>query len=330
MEKESPNKAPVSLPGCATVVLVILVVASLSMSAAAMWEIFNLKQELRDQEVVIRHLQASQKPDTESGMAKHQQEQAKLKETAQMLLSKVRQLEIRNRVARAVQRCRCKQGPPGPRGPRGPRGKRRKRGRKGPKGNPGPKGEPGLPGPPGPRGRCRPRRGGKCKQGLTARSTTMFTESAHIEGHGGEIHPQTVHRITNWRKGHINGKMRFVDQGILIIGVSGYYYVYSQIFYYSGDAFYMAHYLYKNEEPLMRSLSSVAGPRRKYNTNYNGGVFFLQAGDRITVRVPFNKILYMNRETSYFGAFLIFSSSNFTVEASQQSRSSTLSTIQPQ
>lgn len=124
--------------------------------------------------------------------------------------------------------------------------------------------------------------------------------------------------------------MRFVDQGILIIGVSGYYYIYSQIFYYSGDAFYMAHYLYRNEEPLLRSLSSLAGPRRKYNTNYHGGVFFLQAGDRITVRVPFNKTLYMNRETSYFGAFLIFPSTNSTINASQQSRSPTLSTTQSQ
>lgn len=88
MEKESSNKTKVSLPGCVTAVLVILVVASLSMSAAAMWEILNLKQGIRDQEVVIRHLQAS-KTDTGSGMETHQQEQAKLKATVQMLLSKV-------------------------------------------------------------------------------------------------------------------------------------------------------------------------------------------------------------------------------------------------
>lgn len=92
MEKESSNKRNISLPGCVAALLVILVVAaSLSMSAVAMWEMSNLKQEIRHQEVVIRHLQAS-KTDSRSGMEEHQQEQAKLKETLQMLQSKVSKL----------------------------------------------------------------------------------------------------------------------------------------------------------------------------------------------------------------------------------------------
>ena len=115
----------------------------------------------------------------------------------------------------------------------------------------------------------------------------------------------TVHRITNWRLGHIRGRIKFVSNSFLVIGTTGYYFVYSQLFYYAGDTLFMGHYTYINEDPVMRSISSVVNETKKYNTNYQGAVFLLRKGDKISVRIPFTKSYFMNRETSYFGAFLI-------------------------
>ena len=115
----------------------------------------------------------------------------------------------------------------------------------------------------------------------------------------------TVHRITNWRLSHKTGNIQFVSNSFLLIGTAGYYFIYSQLFYYAGDTLFMGHYTYINEEPVMRSLSSVVSETKKYNTNYQGAVFLLRRGDKISVRIPFTKSYFMNRETSYFGAFLI-------------------------
>lgn len=114
-----------------------------------------------------------------------------------------------------------------------------------------------------------------------------------------------VHRITNWKLGHKTGSIKFVSNSFLVIGTAGYYFVYSQLFYYAGDTLFMGHYTYINEDPVMRSLSSVVSEIKKYNTNYQGAVFLLRKGDKISVRIPFTKSYFMNRETSYFGAFLV-------------------------
>lgn len=138
--------------------------------------------------------------------------------------------------------------------------------------------------------------------------TTMHsTDSAHMVGYGQLIeNPRTmVNRITNWKLGHISGNMKFVENSFLEIGTTGYHFVYSQLFYCEGDTLFMGHYTFINDKSVMRSISSVADKNRKYNTNYQGAVFFLTKGDRISVRIPFKKCFSMNRETSYFGAFLI-------------------------
>lgn len=113
--------------------------------------------------------------------------------------------------------------------------------------------------------------------------------------------------------------MNFTGSSFVVAGVTGYYYVYSQMFYYAGDTMFMGHYTFINEEPVLRSLSSVVSETRKYNTNYQGGVFLLQRGDRISVRIPFTKSCFMNKETSYFGAFLIHPFQNDTVNADSAS-----------
>ena len=55
----------------------------------------------------------------------------------------------------------------------------------------------------------------------------------------------------------------------------------------------------------MESTSAVVSVARKYNTNYNGGVVFLNTTDRVSVRTPFSTRYYMNPSSSYFGAFML-------------------------
>lgn len=146
-----------------------------------------------------------------------------------------------------------------------------------------------------------------------------FTESAHVVGSGSrQILPRTTkgRRITDWRLGHITGNMKFVRNSFLVIGLTGYYFIYSQLFYYDGKTTFMGHNTYINENPVMGSISSVVSEIKKYNTNYQGAVFLLRKGDKISVRVPFKLIYYMNRKTSYFGAFLISPLANGTIPTS--------------
>ncbi|XP_022792724.1 C1q-related factor-like isoform X1 [Stylophora pistillata] len=203
--------------------------------------------------------------------------------------------------------CRCRRGPKGERGPKGQKGSRGRKGRTGPKGDTGALGNTGPPGRDGQKGNM----GERGEPGPPGQPGSMFqsTDSAHIVGYGEHINPPRgttkFHRITNWRLGHITGSIKFVSNSFLVIGTTGYYFVYSQLFYYAGDTLLMGHYTYINEEPVMRSLSSVVSEERKYNTNYHGAVFLLKSGDKISVRIPFTKSYFMHKETSYFGAFLI-------------------------
>ncbi|XP_068685036.1 uncharacterized protein [Montipora foliosa] len=209
------------------------------------------------------------------------------------------------------QQCRCRKGAKGEPGQKGQRGRKGRPGDKGPQGSDGKDGEKGNQGQKGEKGD----RGKPGPQGMPG--TIMHsTDSAHIIGYGDHINPPTgttkFHRITNWRLGHISGSIKFVSNSFLVIGTTGYYFVYSQLFYYAGDTLFMGHYTYINEDPVMRSISSVVSEIKKYNTNYQGAVFMLKKGDKISVRIPFTKSYFMNKETSYFGAFLISPVANIT------------------
>ncbi|KAK3747495.1 hypothetical protein QZH41_011371, partial [Actinostola sp. cb2023] len=85
MEKESTTKrCGISLPGCVTALLVFLVVASLSMSAVVLWQLDALKRGVRDQEVTIRKLQASK-----NNVDSKRRDLESLQRTVQMLTVKV-------------------------------------------------------------------------------------------------------------------------------------------------------------------------------------------------------------------------------------------------
>lgn len=98
--------------------------------------------------------------------------------------------------------------------------------------------------------------------------------------------------------------------GTVQIQIAGFYYVYSQMFYQDGNPYQMSHQLFVNSDKFMESTSAVVNESRKYSTNYNGGVVFLNSTDRISVRTPFSHHYYMNPASSYFGAFLLHPTSS--------------------
>ena len=114
-------------------------------------------------------------------------------------------------------------------------------------------------------------------------------------------------RVTHWNISPNNpkqGSIRYTD-GSIVVARKGYYYVYSQMFYYDGTALQMGHYTYINNKKVMESLASVISQVRKYNTKYHGGVFFLDEGDTISIKLPYTKFYYMAKQGSFLGTFLI-------------------------
>lgn len=112
--------------------------------------------------------------------------------------------------------------------------------------------------------------------------------------------------ITYWKKKHIKGSLQYNQHtGELIVGRTGFYYIYSQMYYYDGTSVLLNHYTLVNGRKILGSASSVVSPRRKYNTNSHGGVFLLNRGDRLTVSVFISKVYLMKPEYTYFGAFMI-------------------------
>ena len=100
------------------------------------------------------------------------------------------------------------------------------------------------------------------------------------------------------------GSIRYTD-GSIVVARKGYYYVYSQMFYFDGTALQMGHYTYINDKKVMESLASVINKTKIYNTKYHGGVFLLKAGDKISVQHPYTKFYLMDEEGSFFGTILI-------------------------
>jgi len=77
------------------------------------------------------------------------------------------------------------------------------------------------------------------------------------------------------------------------------------MYYYDGTTAHMGHLTYINHEKAMESMGSVVNEYRKYNTKYHGGVFLLRENDTLSVHIPYTKSYYMDREGSFFGAFLL-------------------------
>ena len=110
--------------------------------------------------------------------------------------------------------------------------------------------------------------------------------------------------MRNWRLKHRSGRLQF-DQGFIRIQIAGFYFVYSQMFYHDGLPYQVSHQLFVNSVKFMESTSAVISEDRKYNTNYNGGVVFLNSTDTVSIQTPFSNHYFMNPSSSYFGAFLL-------------------------
>ncbi|CAH3149680.1 unnamed protein product [Pocillopora meandrina] len=180
-------------------------------------------------------------------------------------------------------------GPPGPTGTNGTNGgtgPQGPRGANGLKGDMGPKGEQGPPGPPGPPG-------------------VMAGESIHLVGSGGRIKAKN-HIITKWKLSHTFGSIVYHEStGTVEIKKEGYYFIYSQMFYYDGSTIQMAHSTFINDRKVLSSMASVINETKKYNTKFHGGVFLLRLNDTISVRVPYTSHYYMRERESFFGAFML-------------------------
>ena len=105
---------------------------------------------------------------------------------------------------------------------------------------------------------------------------------------------------------HKEGSILYHDTtGQIEVKRTGYYYIYSQMYYFDGTTVNMGHSIYINNNKVLESVGSVVSISRKYNTKYHGGVFLLRAGDTLSVHILYTKIYYMDREGSLFGAFLL-------------------------
>ena len=114
------------------------------------------------------------------------------------------------------------------------------------------------------------------------------------------------HRITNWNLKHKEGSILYHGPtGHIVVKRTGYYFIYSQMYYFDGSTVKMGHYTYINQDKVLESVGAVISASRKYNTKYHGGVFLLRENDILSVRTPFTKSYYMDREGSFFGAFLL-------------------------
>ncbi|XP_013030192.2 tumor necrosis factor ligand superfamily member 10 isoform X2 [Anser cygnoides] len=179
-----------------------------------------------------------------------------------------------------------------------------------------------------------PRTDGQRPQGPVHRIAAHLTGNSNrrssLSPHNSSPRRGSGHKINNWessRKGHsflYNVELR---NGELVIPQTGYYYIYSQIYFRfreneNEDSGLLAQirnpkqlvqYVYKltdYPEPilLMKSArTSCWSKKAEYGlySIYQGGVFQLKRDDRIFVSVSNSDIVDMDKEASFFGAFMI-------------------------
>ena len=122
----------------------------------------------------------------------------------------------------------------------------------------------------------------------------------------------TVNRWKEDHPGHVRGNIVFrKHQGALVVGRSGTYYVYSQMYYYDCTSYSMSHYTVLNQDKILGSISSVAGCSKEYYTNYHGGIFHLNRGDTLKVEVYKSKKYFMEARLTYFGLYMLYPDWNY-------------------
>lgn len=113
-------------------------------------------------------------------------------------------------------------------------------------------------------------------------------------------------RVSNWTLKHREGSILYnPSSGHIQVKKAGYYFIYSQMFYYDGSSTYMAHATFINDAKVMGSIGSVIDSKRFLDTKFHGGVFSLRENDTISVHVSYHSTYYMTFGESFFGAFWI-------------------------
>ncbi|XP_078350698.1 lymphotoxin-alpha-like [Oculina patagonica] len=136
-----------------------------------------------------------------------------------------------------------------------------------------------------------------------------YVPSAHLEGGVPRAVDYAVnHVITAWNRGH--PKSHVMDgfeyaQGRLQVPASGRYYVYAQIYFNKRPQNnYNRVAVYANNR-LLLMIHKDMSPGQE-NTGFTGGVFELNAGEKIYVKVlGYNTKMWLGPNHSFFGAYLI-------------------------
>lgn len=119
----------------------------------------------------------------------------------------------------------------------------------------------------------------------------------------------------NMGRAHSFGGITY-QNGALVIPKLGRYYVYSQLYFQAeDDKPHLIHYVHLSSNNsttvIMRSVTSRCPTKKKSRTHlfssYQGGVFELNSGDKLTVGVSegHSSAVSMEESASYFGAFMI-------------------------
>ena len=109
--------------------------------------------------------------------------------------------------------------------------------------------------------------------------------------------------VTAWTKHHRTKNMSY-KHGFLTVGVSGYYYIYSQLYYFD-TTWTMGHIMYINDKVVLKAIRSFGNVSDSQQTMYIGGVFEIEAHSKIHVKVANEKFMHFNNVTSFFGAFMV-------------------------
>ena len=107
-----------------------------------------------------------------------------------------------------------------------------------------------------------------------------------------------------WRLKYRSGNMTY-QRGYLRVTVTGFYFIYSQMFYFDGSTRHMGHIMCIDDRKVLKTVYSVPDKQKKYQTQYLGGVFQINRGQTISVGTPFTKLFYFNETSSFFGAFML-------------------------
>nr|XP_044986047.1 tumor necrosis factor ligand superfamily member 10 [Jaculus jaculus] len=130
-------------------------------------------------------------------------------------------------------------------------------------------------------------------------------------------------KIVSWessREGHSFLNKLHLRKGELVIQVAGFYYIYCQTYFrfreergQKRENKQMVQYIYKSTsyfDPIMLMKSarnSCWSKETEYGlySIYQGGLFQLQENDKIFVSVTHDKLVDLDQEASFFGAFLV-------------------------